>query len=326
MSGMHSSFLKFLVDPFTSEPLKLQCDKRDGDFILEGSLLSSTRRFPIVRGVPRFVDFQSQDHYTKSFGYQWNKWSKVQFESENKNKVMEGHTLKMWEKITAIQATDLRGAVIADFGCGPGRFIEIVRMKNGRAIGIDLSEAVEAAAENFRGDSNVLICQADILNPPIKSHSMDGSFSIGVLHHTPDPAKGFGELVKTVKPGGWVAISVYGKGGYYDFPTVRMYRQFFKLFWPLGKHYFPLTYSYLAAYILRPLSFIPFLGHFLRLAFPFVRLPDPNWSLLDTFDSVTPTYQSAHESYEVYQWFRTNGLIEIEPSDWGFTSYHGICR
>lgn len=45
---------------------------------------------------------------------------------------------------------------------------------------------------------------------------------------------------------------------------------------------------------------------------------------LDTFDSITPGFQSAHESYEVFQWFKKAGLIEIEPSNWGFTSYHGL--
>ncbi len=47
------------------------------------------------------------------------------------------------------------------------------------------------------------------------------------------------------------------------------------------------------------------------------------WSILDTFDSVTPSYQSAHEAYEVFQWLKTNGLVEIETSNWGFATYNG---
>lgn len=321
---MHISFLDYLVDPFTQEPLQLVVHKRADDFIVEGNLVSQTRSYPIVRGVSRFAGYAEDDNYVHSFSYQWNKWSRIQFESENVGRPMEGHTLKMWERITAVDTNDLQGALIADFGCGPGRFIEIVRMKQGRVIGIDMSHAVEAAQKNFEGDANVLICEADVLNHPIKVGAVDGAFSIGVLHHTPHPQKGFEKIVKTVKRGGWVAISVYGKGGYYDFPTVQLYRWLFRSLWPVFKHYLPLAYSYLVAYTLRPVSYIPILGLLVRAAFPFVRLPDSRWSLLDTFDSVTPTHQSAHESYEVFQWFKECGLSEIEPSNWGFTAYHAV--
>jgi len=230
----------------------------------------------------------------------------------------------MWERITAIRTEGLGGAVIGDFGCGAGRFLEVVRSKGGRVIGLDMSEAVGVANEWFGGDEDVLICQADVLAPPLAPDSLDGVFSIGVLHHTPDPLRGFSALVETVKPGGWVAVSVYGKGGYYDWPTVRFYRRIFQALWPLVGPRAPLAYSWFAAHILRSLSHIPAFGLLLRAAFPFVRLPDARWSFLVTFDSVTPKYQSTHDSFEVFQWFRQNGLCDIAPSDWGFTSYHGI--
>jgi len=169
---------------------------------------------------------------------------------------MEGHTLRMWERITSVKSDDLRNSVIADFGCGSGRFVEIVRMKRGKVIGIDISAAVEAGGHNFEGDSNVLICQADLLRPPVKPESVDGAFSIGVLHHTPDPRRGFQEMEKVVKSGGWVAVSAYGKGGYYDSLTVRFYRRFFRVLYPMFRHYPALLYAYFSTYALRPVSYI----------------------------------------------------------------------
>jgi len=62
---------------------------------------------------------------------------------------MQGHTLKMWEQVTGQYKTDLAGKVIADFGCGPGRFLDIVRKKGGKVIGLDMSSAVEAAKKKF---------------------------------------------------------------------------------------------------------------------------------------------------------------------------------
>jgi hypothetical protein len=66
------------------------------------------------------------------------------------------------------------------------------------------------------------------------------------------------------------------------------------------------------------------LGRAIRLPFPFTNLPDRAWSLLDTFDSLTPTYQSAHTSDEVFRWLKDAGFVDIRPSDWGSTAYSAV--
>ncbi len=318
---MHIEFLTYLADPITREPLCLERAEMDGDFVQGGVLKSSRGEYPIIRGVPRFAGYESES-YAASFGYQWRRWPRVQFESQNAGRPMQGHTRTMWERITGI-ASDIPQQVVLDIGCGPGRFIEIARKKGARVIGIDYSRAVEAAAENFAGDPGVCICQADAFHLPIRHDAVDGAFSIGVLHHTPEPFRGIQEAHRVIKPGGWMAVSVYGKGGYYDFPPVQMWRRLFHFLWPWLRHYPPLLYSYITVYGLRPVAFIPVLGKAIRLFLPFVKLPDIRWSLLDTFDSVTPSNQSAHYSYEVFQWFKKSGFFNVEPSDWGFTSYRG---
>jgi hypothetical protein len=115
---------------------------------------------------------------------------------------------------------------------------------------------------------------------------------------------------------------VYGKGSFYDFPTVAAYRKLFTALSPVLGHYPSLAYTYATAVGMRPLAKIPILGKALRVLLPFSRLPDVRWSVLETFDAITPSHQSTHESYEVFQWLRAAGLEGIEPSNWGFTSYH----
>lgn len=225
--------------------------------------------------------------------------------------------------ILGFDPKELKGQTILDLGCGPGRFIDVAVHAGARVIGIDYSSAVEAAADNFKNNPNVLIVQGNALELPIQENSLDGAFSIGVLHHTPDPFRGFSQMIRTLKARAWVAACVYGKGGYYDSPRVSVWRNLFSLLRPVFGNLPPLAYSYFAALIVYPLSFVPGLGHALRAVFPSVRLPDWKWRLLDTYDSVTPSYQSAHESFEVFQWFKKMGLVEIEPSDWGFSSFHG---
>lgn len=325
---MHSSFVHFFVDPETKEPLDLQIIQCHEEFIDVGFLVNnaSGKRYPIIRGIPRFVDHDSQN-YSSTFGYQWQKWSRVQFEAENIGKPMQGHTKLMWEKIVGAEdrGWDFLGGTFLDIGCGPGRFLDVAVSRGAKVIGVDYSAAVEAARKNFLHNPNVCICQADALNLPIRSESLDGAYSIGVLHHTPDPIKGLQEAARVLKPDNWFALSVYGKRGYYDFPSVQAWRKIFSKLWPFFRHYPPLIYTYVTCYCLRPIAMqFPTFGKALRLIFPFVKLPDLNWSLLDTFDSITPSYQSAHESYEVYKWFIQSGFVDVRPSDWGFTSFTGI--
>jgi SAM-dependent methyltransferase len=315
---MHIQFASCFCDPVSGEPMRLAIREREGDEVLAGELTCASATYPIVRGVPRFVP---PENYSGSFGYQWNRWPRLQFDSENAGRPMEGYTGRMFERITGVHALD--GQTVLDIGCGPGRFIEIARKKGARVIGVDYSLAVEAARENFRHDPDVCICQADALSLPFPPASFDGAYSIGVLHHTPDPCRGVEQAARVLEPGGWFAISVYGKGGYYDFPSVQAWRKVFKTLWPVAGQFPPLAYAYATAYGTRPLTRIPLLGKALRAVLPCIHLPDVRWSVLDTFDSVTPSYQSAHRPFEVFQWLKSAGLEHIEPSDWGIGAFHG---
>jgi 2-polyprenyl-3-methyl-5-hydroxy-6-metoxy-1,4-benzoquinol methylase len=56
-------------------------------------------------------------------------------------------------------------------------------------VGIDLGDGVESAFAATRNSTNAHIVQCDIFKLPFKK-SFDYAFSIGVLHHTPNPKKG----------------------------------------------------------------------------------------------------------------------------------------
>jgi ubiquinone/menaquinone biosynthesis C-methylase UbiE/uncharacterized protein YbaR (Trm112 family) len=325
---MHSDFVSYFADPDTHVPLTLDITSGSGDMIESGFFVneSTGRRYPIVNGIPRFVDYE-EETYARSYGYQWHKWPRVQFESENVGKPMEGHTRRMWERIVGFheRKLDLAGKTVLDIGCGPGRFIDVARSKGAKVIGLDYSGAVEVAHGIFGENPGVCICQSDALKLPFRTNSVDGAFAVGVLHHTPDPEKAVPEAYRVLQYDGWFAVNVYGKDGYYDFPSVQAWRRFFNLLWPVFKHYPPLLYTYFTNYAFRPIALaVPTLGKAVRLFFPFVKLPDLQWSLLDTFDSITPSYQSAHESYEVFNWLKKAGFKDIEPSNWGFCAFTGF--
>ncbi len=108
---MHPSFLPYLQDPKTGEALSLEVTNKAGSRIVEGWLVSPSNRYPIVRGIPRFAGYNDMGNYTKSFGYQWNKWSLIQFERNNKGRPMEGHTRRHVERITGI-TSDVNGQCV----------------------------------------------------------------------------------------------------------------------------------------------------------------------------------------------------------------------
>lgn len=165
---MHPKFLNILCCPRTGASLNLKVDEALADgSIGRGTLVtdSGEHSYPILKGIPRFVD---KEVYAQSFGYEWQKWSRVQFEAENVGGPMAGHTEKMFDATTGFSENVLKDKLVIEFGCGPGRFLDIVRRRGGIAVGLDMSMAVEPARQNFSGDTDVLIVQGDILNPPFK--------------------------------------------------------------------------------------------------------------------------------------------------------------
>ena len=330
---MHPKFLNILCCPATSESLTLR-DPRYGrhGMVRQGTLASSAgRTYPIVRGVPRFV---SAEQYAGSFGYEWTRWPRVQFEDQNAGRPMEGHTTRMWERITGItgeRSVSVAGKTIVDFGCGPGRFLDVVRRKGGIAVGIDLSVAVDAARRNFRDDPDVLIVQGDLAKPPFKPGVFDGGFTIGVLHHTPNPQAGLAAMAQTLGTNAWTACCVYPCGDFYDFPSVARFRRLHHLLKPLVGYRFAMGWSYLASHVIAPLliaarraGWRKTTDYIERNLLVALRLKDVRWRILDVFDAITPDMASTHTSDEVLQWMNAAGLADAIITPWCPTSVAGM--
>jgi len=328
--SVHPQFLASLCCPETRAPLELKADESlSNGVVVTGELRTAGgRRYPIVAGVPRFV---AEEAYAASFGEEWTRWPRVQFESANRGRPMQGHTTRMWEICTGRSGNDVKGRVVAEFGCGSGRFLDVVRSRGGRAIGIELTRAADVARRNLSNDSDVLILQADILKPPLRDASLDGVYSIGVLHHTPDPGRALAKMASAVRERGWVACCVYPRGGFYDYASVTRFR---RIHTALEKHfgYYPaLGYSFLSAYVLAPLLYrcrhLPGLDRIIRRLerniIPLLDIPDPRWRLLDIFDAITPAIATTHTNDEVRRWMADVGCEALQTTTWCATSLFG---
>jgi len=67
------------------------------------------------------------------------------------------------------------------------------------------------AFRNTLTAGNVVAVQADLHRPPFALESFDFIYSIGVLHHLPEPEAAFQNLLRFLKPGGEIQIYVYWK-------------------------------------------------------------------------------------------------------------------
>jgi len=175
--------------------------------VMEGSLKCNGCgvTYTIRRGIPRFA--QNLDAEKKAtadaFGYEWTHYSQLT-EADRKE-------FLAW--ISPLQPADFQDQVVLDGGCGKGRHIALAAEFGARTVvGVDLSDAVEAAFPNTRHLPNVHVVQADIMDLPFRS-PFSLVYSIGVIHHLPNPRNGFLALAGHTRPGGRIVTWVYGKEG-----------------------------------------------------------------------------------------------------------------
>ncbi|MCP4660467.1 MAG: methyltransferase domain-containing protein, partial [bacterium] len=168
------------------------------------------RELPIRGGVPRLLPESlhrsdlREDTATR-FGYEWNRFS--QFDATE-----EAASMATWLRPRSL--ADLKDLTVLDVGCGMGRHAVIAADAGvRRLVGIDLGHAVDAAFANTRHLAEVTIVQADIYHPPLADGMFDAAFSLGVLHHLPDPKRGFVTIAPKLRPGGWFHLWLYGREG-----------------------------------------------------------------------------------------------------------------
>lgn len=204
---MKQRLLQYLACPACAGEIKLLSEtKSEAGEVLEGELLclSCSRHFPVVRGVPRFADLgeveKDKAATAENFGWQWKHFTQ---EDERYREQFLG-----W--IAPVEPEFFRDKVVLEGGCGKGRHTRLAALWGARdVVSIDLSVAVESAFEATRELENAHIVQADIYHLPLKP-AFDYAFSVGVLHHLPDPRAGFRSLASKVKAGGHLTAWVYG--------------------------------------------------------------------------------------------------------------------
>jgi SAM-dependent methyltransferase len=258
-------------------------------------------RYAKVNEVLRFVP---DDLYSRSFSFEWEHHPRTLMDDTTRRGTEQ--TLRRM----LVTPELVRGRRVLDAGCGMGRFADVLTRWGAEVVGVDLSASVEVARANLQGRDGVTIAQADILRLPFPPATFDVILSWGVLHHTPDCAAAFRALARLLRPGGTMAIWVYGKSRSSRRRVVNVYRR-------LTVH-LPHPILHALCYIAVPLYYVykvPLLGNLLRVLIPVSRQRDARERVLETFDEYSPRYQSRHTFPEVHGWFVEAGLTDIRIFD-----------
>ncbi|MFY9645502.1 MAG: methyltransferase domain-containing protein [Terriglobales bacterium] len=297
--------------------------------ILEGSLRcrGCQSSFPVIRGIPRFLPAElsaAKQATAEAFGYEWTHYTEL----------TDADREEFLDWIKPLDESTFANRVVLDGGCGKGRHLFLsAKFGASEAIGIDLSDAVESAFKNTRHLPNVHVIQADIYYLPFLS-SFDFAYSIGVLHHLPDPKAGFLSLVTKLKPGGRIATWVYGSEGnrwielFVDPVRIHVTSKLPKFITHVLSFLLAIPLYLALKLVYLPASRLPWLASIKRrlpysdylCAISVYSFAENFWNVFDHLVAPTAFY---HRREEIEDWFATAKLAQVEITARNSNSWRG---
>ena len=162
----------------------------------EEFLLSDTANFFVLKS---FSDTATEQQTSDAFTDKWGTYEETS-EKEIWYKMQKDWYLRLYGFASETEFANFLQSkkVIFDAGCGLGYKSEWFASlaPESLVIGIDYSDAVRIAAENYSSQANLLFAQGDIANTPFQNGTIDYVSCDQVIMHTQNPDETFKELVR----------------------------------------------------------------------------------------------------------------------------------
>jgi len=201
---MTPNLLNYLCEPITKAPLQLVDAVTGADGTIQsGALVTpSDTRYPIINGIPRFVDFVPTTS-VDSFGDEWNYFNFTDFKV---------NWLKHTVENTFGSTDAFKGKLMVDAGGGSGAQTKwFAEYGASHVIMMDLSHSVDDVVQrNLAGLKNVDVIQCSIDAPPLRDQCIDGYvYCHNVIQHTPSVEKTAHALYALTMSGGEFVFNCY---------------------------------------------------------------------------------------------------------------------
>jgi SAM-dependent methyltransferase len=164
------------------------------------SIRSGIPRFPLAS---RLETADAVRRTRRTYDFTWSRFAAAEIEDG-------------WEKdsyaYTALIPPNVfegAGKVGLDAGCGGGADLRRFWQRGIRVIGFDVSSGVDAIRQMNAVPPHGDLVQGDLHMLPFKTGTFDFIYSFGVLHHLPEPERGFAALTAALKPGAPLVTYLY---------------------------------------------------------------------------------------------------------------------
>lgn len=218
------------------------------------------------------------------------------------------------EWIRPLRLADLAGCNVLDCGCGGGQHLALMAPHCRFVTGVDLN-ASAVARRNTSALTNVEVLDGDLATMDL-GRTFDVVMSIGVLHHTDDPAASFRNIARHCRPGGRVAVWVYSReGNFWNRTLVEWVRRTVlhrlprAAVWRLSQVLTALLYVPISTIYRLPLRFLPFWEYFQNWR----RLPFSR-NALNVFDKLNAPQTHFLSRGEVASWFPPEEFRDVHIS------------
>ena len=168
----------------------------------------SDRSVKVVKevGVPTQTTAELQRKTIEDFGEQWVRYSD--------NAGFYG-SLELFQDAFGplLSPQDIEGRRVADIGSGTGRIVHMLLMAGAAHVtAIEPSESFAVLEANTRALGDRVRC-VKARGDEIPEEGFDLVVSYGVLHHIPDPQPVVAAAWRALRPGGRIAVWLYGREG-----------------------------------------------------------------------------------------------------------------
>lgn len=125
---------------------------------------------------------------------------------------------------------DLKNKTLLDAGCGTGLFSKKAIEKEAKVTSVDIAPRLVALTKKKNPAATAI--EASLLQLPFEENSFDYVISSDVIEHTSDPYGAVRELIRVLKPGGKLCITVPNRTFWFfsvkiaDYLKLRKYQGF----------------------------------------------------------------------------------------------------